>query len=352
MTIPETNKTSFGSGQIQYLKYLRSVATIIVVMLHVLYSGAGLNRGTISATQNLWTMLVVNASMYAVPLFVMVSGALLLDPSRDMSLRKIYQKYILRAVTALVIFGFIYRIFDMIMDGEDMCLSNLFYACYEIVTASGWSHLWYIYLLIGLYILLPFYRMIALHLSKNDAVYLCTVYLIFLSILPFVENYVPVGFYIHVSTIYPFYFFLGYLINKNIFNISFMSGVALFFGGLLVSLIATYFTNQHNIDTLSYFSGYSSISTVMQSIGLFSIFHNMSPSGNYLVNVIDRNSFGIYLIHMIFVRLILRYMSVNPYTSSPVETVIIYVCLIAGISIVSCAISQLLKILPAIKEII
>ena len=54
--------------------------------------------------------------MWAVPCFVMVTGALLLDENREVSFDKLFNKYILRVLGALVVFSMVFRIFDIIMD--------------------------------------------------------------------------------------------------------------------------------------------------------------------------------------------------------------------------------------------
>lgn len=96
--------------------------------------------------------------MWAVPCFVMVTGALLLDENREVSFDKLFNKYILRALGALVVFSMVFRIFDIIMDKESFGLKSILKGFYEIFTGTGWSHIWYLYLLIGLYLLLPFYK--------------------------------------------------------------------------------------------------------------------------------------------------------------------------------------------------
>ena len=110
----ETVKTV--SGHIYGFSYLRAVACIAIIVLHVAYSAALMFGGSISQTQNIVSMIIVNCMMWAVPCFIMVTGALLLNKARKITYRKLFGQYILRVFGALVFFGMVFRIFDMVMN--------------------------------------------------------------------------------------------------------------------------------------------------------------------------------------------------------------------------------------------
>ena len=75
--------------------------------------------------------------------------------------------------------------------------------------------MWYLYCLIGLYLLLPFYKKIVNGSSKKEIMYLMVLYVIFLSVIPLIWGWdIHTGFYIHVSTVYPLYFFAGFYLNE------------------------------------------------------------------------------------------------------------------------------------------
>ena len=73
---------------------------------------------------------------------------------------------------------------------------------------------------------------------------------------------------------------------------------------------------------------YSSILVVLQSIGIFTLFVNFKGKSNKVIESLDSTSFGIYLLHMIFVRLILKYLQFNPYGFIPVVSFLILVIIV------------------------
>ena len=58
--------------------YIRSLACIAIIILHTVYSAVLLFGSNIDAEKNIISMAVVDSMMWAVPCFIMVTGALLL----------------------------------------------------------------------------------------------------------------------------------------------------------------------------------------------------------------------------------------------------------------------------------
>ena len=90
--------------RINYLNSLRLLATLSVVFLH---TSAGL-LDTREIT-NLDTQLGLSCYKYGmqfgVPIFIMISGALFLNPAKDVGFGLFWRKYVKRIALALLIFG-------------------------------------------------------------------------------------------------------------------------------------------------------------------------------------------------------------------------------------------------------
>ena len=149
--------------------------------------------------------------MWAVPCFIMITGALLLNPEKKIGYSRLFSVYIMRLLKALVCFGVLYVVLEVLFNPEQRNLQHVLEGLYEIFNGKSWSHMWYLYCLIGLYILLPFYKKITVLSKRRELQYLLAVYILFLSLMPMLGMAdIESGFYIHVSSIYPFYLFLGY----------------------------------------------------------------------------------------------------------------------------------------------
>ncbi len=297
--------------------FIRIIACMVVVLLHTLFVSFTLYQQTISPADYKVTQSIVHNLMWAVPAFVMVTGALLLNPARKVSFKKLFSVYIRRVLVALVIGCVVFRIIDAIWNHEPFSGKIIGEGLKNILTGQTWGHMWYLYLLIGLYLLMPFYKKIAEHCTKRELYYLLVVYFVFESLLLlFNMTDTTVAFYIHVSSIYPFYLFAGYVLNNEkrphagVFAVVFIAATA-----LLVLLTIVRIDGSH--DKLETLFGYSSPVVVFQSLGFFGMMLGARElKSNRITAVlkdIDNASFGIYLLHLGFVRWLLRYHGWNPY---------------------------------------
>ena len=269
-----------------------------------------------------------NLLMWAVPCFLMVSGSLLLNPKKEIPLKKLFGKYIKRMLVALLIFTFVFQLFDVIMTDQPFSFKNVIGIwLWNFLTSRSWAHMWYLYMMIAMYLLVPIYKGIINSCSEQVLKYFIIVYIIFVSILP-VTNLMgfELGFYIPVTLIYPVYMFLGYMIHNGILKIEKSIAITLTVCCSLAIialacgrwLILTNLMDDMALESFDdFFFGYASILVVGQTIGIFRLFDGMKlkesmQDAPWIVSI-DKCSFGIYLIHMMFVRLVMKHWLVNPY---------------------------------------
>ncbi len=331
---------------------LRVIAGMAIVMLHTMNISEMIWHDSLSVVQERVSMSAVYSLMWAVPVFIMVSGALLLDPAKEISIKKIYSSYVLRVAAALVFFVFAFRIFDMIMNGEKFSADIIFDAVYKLISNSSWSHLWYLYLLLGLYILLPAYRMIASACDEKTFGYLFICCMIFLSIIPALESTVlPIGFELQIPAIYTLYFFAGYGISSGKLRIPKEWGMLLFVTGFALNLflmILSWKLPMNGFDGI--LQSYASPAVIPEALGLFvMIWHCRIPEKAVnVLNIPDAAGFGIYLIHMIPLRFILRYSGLNPYDVGWAAFVFIW----AGCYATAVLVTALLRCVPFVRRIL
>lgn len=344
-----------GSNKVYAFSRIRAVACIAIILLHTVYGAVTLFSEETTQVQKAVSNVVVNNMMWAVPSFLMVSGALLLDPAKEITIQKIFRKYILRVVIALLAFSLIFRILEIVVNREPIQAATLLSGFAEFFEGTSWSHLWYLYLMVGLYLLLPFYKKITAHSSDTELRYLLCVYAVFLSVLPVLKLWnVKTGFYICTSTIYPFYFFCGYALHRGVFRIN--RGIALAFAVVGTAAVTgfTMLSVIGGVDGIGMLYNYSSIFVLLQSVGLFALL-DREPAGEKLgmgkklVLEVDSCSFGIYLIHMIFVRGVYKHTGIHPYGPG---SVLILAGLVLGILLVSYVVTWVLKKIPGVRKIL
>lgn len=341
-------------NQLYNLSYLRTIACASVVLLHVSASETVIYRDVLSPSQILVGTFIYNIMMWAVPCFIMVSGAFLLDKSKNITIAKVLTVYVRRVLLALIVFSIIFRLFDAIMNKETFSFAIITDIMSNIYRGTGWSHIWYLYMIMGLYLILPLIKQFSDNCTDNEYKYMLLLCIIMLSLLQVSKIFgFSSGFYIHIATIYPFYLMLGHAIHSDVIRLSMPVNCILILTGVLGITVFTKLGNDSILENASVFTGYSSIFVIMLATGIFALFDKIHiDNKSYVTKIvadIDANSFGIYLIHMIFVRYVLRYKEINLFATQ--NAFIVYSIMFIATFTLSYLVIKLLKTLPFIKTL-
>ncbi|WP_026508551.1 acyltransferase [Butyrivibrio sp. MC2013] len=142
--MPDSNKK-----RLVYPDLLRILSSLAVIMIHV--SSQYLAEVEIGSREWLVFRCYRDICSFAVPVFVMISGSLFLG--RDISFSDIFRKYIARI---MLVFAFWSLVYDLIFVRSEGLMTM---AGYFI---RGYSHMWFLYMIAGLYLITPFLRRIVI----------------------------------------------------------------------------------------------------------------------------------------------------------------------------------------------
>lgn len=167
-----------------YLDLLRILAVFFVIVLHV----SGENFRKISIYDSYWDLLNIfdSISRWGVSIFIIISGIIFLDTNKEITIKQIYLKYIPRLLCALIFWGIFYISMDMLLQEKVIDLKLL---VNKILNWETYVHLWYLYMIIGLYMITPIIRVFVHNASKKDIEYFLILYLIVNSIVPFINKF-------------------------------------------------------------------------------------------------------------------------------------------------------------------
>ncbi len=200
---------------------IRTVAIVGVIVLH---ASADLTvRPTVFLSQQAmileifrWTFVDIYQSIgrVGVPLFVMLTGALLLQPSKNESLGAFFKKRWARLGLPLIFWLGIYLAWDFLVESQPFSTGALI----QGVLTGPYLQFWYIYMLIGLYLLTPFLRVMVAHAEPNLFKYFIVIWFIGSAVLPFL-SFAGLNWDHNVFTIPAFvgYYILGvYLLTVRV----------------------------------------------------------------------------------------------------------------------------------------
>lgn len=316
-----------------------------------------------------------------VPLFVMISGVLLLPVNMDMA--TFYSKRAKRLLIPFIFWSFmlpvLYFIYTHIgietvspnMVGDNYTLSMTVQKMYTFIFNFNYdtTPLWYAYMLIGLYLFMPIISAWLSQAARKDITWFLRIWIVSMC-LPYVQMLAPMLGYTGnfgnmgllgicdwnaYGMFYYFSGFLGYLVlayylvrypldwswsrTLSLAIPMFLIGYAITAGGFI--LTQKYYPGSYaNLEIVWYFSG---INVFLMTFSAFIVMKKIKMKASPLLKKAANLTFGIYLCHFVFVQL--GYDLIYPNIPAPAFVQIIL------IAILSFSISLLVTWLMSLNKI-
>lgn len=157
----------------QYINKLRILAIYAVITGHVtLWTVTSTEQYTFNWWLGCWIFALC---MCSIPIFVMISGALLLDDSRQESSIEFYKRRFYRLGVPLVAWTVVYLAVRKIIHQEELSAGSI---AGMILTADVYYHLWYLYMIPGLYLITPPLRIFVRNSSRKERLFLIVAILV------------------------------------------------------------------------------------------------------------------------------------------------------------------------------
>ena len=331
------NLSNQKNQHIVWLDVVRFIAMFTVVCCHCtdpynFYPGTAPNIGEIK----LWGAIYGSVLRPCVPLFVMITGALLLPVRGDTS--TFYKKRIPRVFYPFLIWSVLYNLFpwitgllglnpQIILDffpyaGEEVMQQSFSVSLkYILMIPFNFSilavHMWYIYLLIGLYLYLPVFSAWVEKASERAKLMFLLAWGVTL-LLPyyyqFVSNYLwGTCSWNSFGMLYAFAGFNGYLLLghylKNLewsLKKTLAIGIPMFAVGYAVTFLGFRHITalpEYTDEMLELFFTYCSLNVVMMTIPVFMLAKKVKVNSERMIKALANLTvcgFGIYMIHYFF----------------------------------------------------
>lgn len=334
------------------IDYLRIVCAFAIVILHV--TSATLTYAeqpskVVTVVMQLSTALTA----YAVPCFFMITGFLWLGSDKRCSYR-VVAKHILKFVVVLFTIGLFYALLEIMFATHEISLNGVVKALFNVLSGKLWDHMWYVYAVIGVYLVLPLIKPYFRDSKLLDDLIVVSLSFIYTILLPYIKEFfgysVPVSF---IATGWVFYVMLGGLIGK--YQSFLIDRKRMVF---VVCLILSVICNLGII--LKYIAkpgfnvvSYTSISVALIAISalLLAAIRKRCEKVNNQERILELSSccWGIYLIHPFFINLMIKFFKFNPiswawYISIPITCIMMFA--------LSAATTCVLRKIPIIKKYI
>ncbi len=339
---------------------MRIVAICAVVMIHI--SADVVKDFPNDSFDFVCGNFLNSLSQFAVPIFFMISGALMLNEDKKLTTPKILNSaftifILLIAWSAL--YSIAYNIIRPIVFNEHISLSVIIHSFF-----SGHYHMWYLFVLIGLYLITPILRtfirrnnlhMIGNYLILSIIVCFCSSFFNeFINMLASKDN-ILLDYLSSYRLDYFYEYLIYYVLGWYVLNVEIKKPIRIFLYivglfSFVITFLCTqlFFNSSESVN--NYFYSNDSLNIFLYSTAVFVflqyLVNNHMFSVNSYVIILSNLTFGVYLIHPLFLfgfKLIYQGIS-----NSLISTLLIFLCAILA-SFVS---TYIMSKIPGLKKLV
>ncbi|OUM58820.1 hypothetical protein PIROE2DRAFT_64178 [Piromyces sp. E2] len=302
----------------------RIFSMFAIILLHS--AGNGCEKSLLKRNDRNWVMICIYncITRFGVPMFTLLSGTFLLDPSKQFTFKKLFRHNILRLATAFAFWSTINALLNIFLYKKNK-LSDFFKLFFV-----GEEYLWFIFMIIGCYLISPFLR-----LFSDDIVlsrYFLGLCVFWGSLVPSLKNIFKIyelkdaqteldvwtsRWHYHFTLEFVGYYAAGYHIVKHVNIKSIKIRLILYTLGLLDLILYTKLTynveNKNNKRYSKEFRDNYTLTVAIYSVILFLFFKHeigrikFSERAIKIISKLSPLTFGMYLSHMIIKVLLSKY---------------------------------------------
>jgi surface polysaccharide O-acyltransferase-like enzyme len=259
-------------------------------------------------------------------------------------------RYARRQLIAIVIFGTMYSAMIIASSGT-INIMIIPKAIWGGITGNTFSHLWYCFMLIGVYLILPVLKSFIDKAEDKDLEYLLFVLFVFDFIIPCINLLLDRDIQFNIPFTYVlFYVICGYYIGKKEVK-SIIYGIASVVSIICIGILA-YMNPVINLKYLDY----DSPIVALLAIGIFGMAKCVCTKKKIIENTkiktttweIDRLCFGVYLMHPLFIQVFYRIIGITPirFKIYQIGTVITFIVVV----ILAFVFSWIMRKIPFMKN--
>jgi surface polysaccharide O-acyltransferase-like enzyme len=287
---------------IDWINNLRIIALYAVIVLHC--SSPLIMQFGKAPVQDWWMADFLNAiTRFAVPVFVMITGALLLH--REYEIGSFLKKRLTRVVVPFLFWSLIYVWYswynEEITFGND-AWANIKQVLHLLKYGSSY-HLWYVYMLIGLYFFIPVIGKFVRNASENEILYFLIVWFVVMLVTqPYLVRFNP-SVDMHYFAGFAGYLVFGHYLAFKDFNAKHLRGwmITLFIFSVALITVGTWVLAPHPNWPGTMFYEPVNPAVVMLSASIFIIVKLTVPKVSPIIirirDFAGGYNYGIYLGH-------------------------------------------------------
>ncbi|MCI8400018.1 MAG: acyltransferase family protein [Oscillibacter sp.] len=248
----------------------------------------------------------------SVSLFLMASGALLLSPRRELTLRKLYGRNFLRLLTALLFWASCCQVLQLALDGA-LTLPALVHGAKKVLLFYHEGPLYYLHVMLLVYTFLPCTRLIVKHGTRRDLEYILALWFVLGILFPTVKTFwpftllrgIPLKWQMNMAYASIGYTLLGYYLTayhprprRSLCLLALAAGVGITYGGTWAMSAAEGKPYEHFLEGMG-------AGIFLIAVGVYGLCASapLNNRAGKAVEFLSKASFCVFLTHTVLLKL-------------------------------------------------
>ncbi|MDC5849417.1 acyltransferase [Vibrio europaeus] len=287
--------------RVLFFDLLRCVAAVAVIAIHVLAPYRD-ELGQIPFGEWVTAVGVNSVSRWAVPVFILITGALMLSDTRPFDAKYYVKRRLGKVLIPFLIWSLFYAYLSgWSINGFDALEAKQVFA--DSTTHATYYHLGFFYYFIPLYFVIPFFQYVVRQYGDSSLYAFVAIWLVTTLLFLFDID----GVWSNELWLYSGYLPLGYLLYRRVpltkgyvAIFALLGSVALFTTAYMV--ISDSLTQGEY--TVERWLSYKTLNVILAASMIFMLCRyfgeGLSQKSNQVIGFISKNSLGIYILHPIF----------------------------------------------------
>lgn len=318
---------------------LRVMSAIAVIVIHVVTAPLNNVTGPVAPSVKNTLSALHALSFWAVPVFFMITGYCV--ALKKECTYKYCLSHVVKFIAVLFTVGLFYALLEEVFTARTVNTAIVLRCLQKVVSGNLWDFMWYIYAIIGIYLVLPLIHSF-LQKGPREVSILLVLLFLFTIFFPAMSQWFTVGIDFPMGG-YLFYVLMGGAIAK--FPVKRIRLWNLVCTGIVVLYCVLVFAGySFPLNWNPYLDPFVCIA----SVGLFFLVSNQTVRSTGVLRTLAGCTWGIYLLHPFFINVVLKILNLDlvssmPYVKLPLFGIAIFLFSFAG--------TYILRQIPLVKKL-
>ncbi|MCD8391156.1 MAG: acyltransferase family protein [Firmicutes bacterium] len=283
-----------------HLDFLRILSAVMVIAIHCLITITDETPFTHAAAAN----IIHNILNFSVPMFLIITGGLLMSNEKEYTYKDMLKKYILRALLSIIVFGTAFALLELVVTYRTVNLNILLTSVLYMLTGRSFDHMWYLYTLIGLYLITPVFKPFLKSAPKRRVECFLLALFVVNYVFPCVNSIfdISIAFTLPITKWPIFYYIYGYYLMVHTADLkkAFPAVAVIIVSICCIAALSVLGTADERFEPIAG-QGSPFIIAIVTAVYLLARKHVTAPRKIY--SLLSPLALGIYIIHPVFIHI-------------------------------------------------